>query len=136
MTLEEQLLRDEGFRSKVYSDTLGKYTVGVGRNLTDKGITKNEALYLLSNDIFEVKKSLAVYGYIGDVDDPRYNVLLNIAFNIGTAGLLSWRNTLALYKNGDYKACAAEIRNNKRWSSQVHDRAERLAKQMETGIWV
>ena len=45
--IEEQLMIDEGFRSKPYSDTVGKLTIGYGRNLDDVGITRNEAFQML-----------------------------------------------------------------------------------------
>lgn len=46
--LKEELIRDEGLRLKPYRDTVGKLTIGVGRNLDDVGITKDEAMHLLA----------------------------------------------------------------------------------------
>ena len=43
-TLREQLLADEGFRRKVYRCTGGYLTIGVGRNVEGKGLTRDEAL--------------------------------------------------------------------------------------------
>ena len=52
-TLIEQLMRHEGFRTKPYRCSAGKLTIGYGRNLDDKGITKAEAFMMLKNDIEE-----------------------------------------------------------------------------------
>ena len=49
--LRSELRRDEGVRLKPYRDTVGKITIGVGRNLTDVGITPDEADVLLDHDI-------------------------------------------------------------------------------------
>ena len=49
------LKRHEGLRLKPYQDTIGKLTIGYGRNLDDRGISKEEAEYLLRNDISRVK---------------------------------------------------------------------------------
>lgn len=49
--LSKELRNDEGVRFKPYRDTVGKLTIGVGRNLDDRGISPGEADYLLANDI-------------------------------------------------------------------------------------
>lgn len=56
--LREQLERHEGLRLKPYKDTVGKLTIGIGRNLDDKGISRKEAFALLDNDIAEVVRQL------------------------------------------------------------------------------
>ena len=55
MTLKDQLIKHEGLRKKVYTCPAGKLTIGVGRNLEDRGITEEEALLMLDNDIAQVK---------------------------------------------------------------------------------
>jgi len=51
MSIKKLLIKHEGLRLKPYLDTEGKLTIGVGRNLDDVGISKEEAMYLLGNDI-------------------------------------------------------------------------------------
>ena len=55
-TLMEDLVRDEGLRLELYQDSVGKWTIGVGRNLDDVGISEDEAMYLLRNDISRAKR--------------------------------------------------------------------------------
>ena len=50
MGLIDLLIRHEGIKLKPYHCTSGKLTIGIGRNLEDRGITKEEAIYLLNND--------------------------------------------------------------------------------------
>ena len=38
----EKLIAHEGLKLQVYQDTLGIDTIGIGRNLEDRGITKEE----------------------------------------------------------------------------------------------
>ena len=45
------LTRHEGRRPFPYLDTAGKLTIGVGRNLTDRGLSSAEIDLLLANDI-------------------------------------------------------------------------------------
>ena len=49
--LKEQLIRHEGLRLTVYDCPAGYKTIGVGRNLEGKGVTEEEAMYLLDNDL-------------------------------------------------------------------------------------
>jgi lysozyme len=135
--LRAQLVVDEGLRLKPYTDTVGKLTIGVGRNLDDVGITKIEAMYLLENDINRAIRDLvAVFDWFPLLDPVRQCVLINMAFNMGIGtdkrGLRSFRNTLAAIARGDYAAAAVGMRKSK-WAMQVGHRAERLAKMIETG---
>jgi lysozyme len=131
--LANQLIADEGMVLKPYKDTVGKTTIGVGRNLDDVGITKSEAMMLLGADIDKVEAQLdAQLPWWRGMSDARQRVLANMAFNLGIIGLLGFKNTLASMKAGDYKAAAAGMLASK-WAGQVGDRAKRLAEMMEKG---
>ena len=131
--LAEQLKVHEGLRLKPYKDTVGKWTIGIGRNLEDKGITEQEALFMLNNDVDyfydKIKKEI---NWFWALDDVRQNVLVNMAFNLGVSGLLTFKNTLRLISFGHYEEAAKEMLNSK-WAKQVGYRAEELAEQMRTG---
>jgi lysozyme len=131
----DQLKRDEGLRLKPYRDSVGKLTIGYGRNLDDNGVTEEEAAGLLYNDIVTAKQSLAKHlPWFMQLDDARRGVLINMAFNLGIWGLLSFKKFLASIQSGDYATAKAEMLNS-RWAEQVGARAQRLAIQMETGKW-
>jgi lysozyme len=133
MTLREQLLLHEGLRLKPYKDTVGKLTIGIGRNLTDNGITKIEALILLDNDIHEATKACEQHiPVFRSLDDVRQRVLIDMAFNMGIHGLLGFRATLAAITAGDYAKAADRMLESK-WAEQVGRRAQRLALWMRTG---
>ena len=54
--LIDQLRIHEGVEKTVYNDSEGIPTIGVGRNLRDRGLSDDEIDYLLSNDIDIVVK--------------------------------------------------------------------------------
>lgn len=131
--LAEQLKIHEGLRLKPYRDTVGKLTLGIGRNLEDKGISEKEALSMLNNDVDEFYSKLAKkIPWFLNLDDARQNVLVNMAFNLGINGLLSFEMTLKLIECGDYHNAANEMLNSK-WARQVGNRAYELSTQMATG---
>ena len=139
MNLAQLLEDDEGRVAHAYQDHLGFWTIGVGR-LIDKRkggrLTDPEIDYLLSNDIAEKTGELArALAWFNDLDEVRRNTLIAMAFQMGTAGLLGFRNTLEMVKAGDYKAAGRGMLQS-RWAQQTPLRAERMARQMESGVWI
>ena len=131
--LKEELIRDEGLRLKPYRDTVGKLTIGVGRNLDDVGITKDEAMHLLECDIRRVKADLDLaLSWWRGLDDVRQRALVNMAFNLGITRLMGFKNTLAAIRAGNYVDAAKGMLDSK-WATQVGERATRLAAMMVEG---
>src|SRR5690348_5514883 len=101
MTLEEQLLRDEGLLLKPYKDSVGKLTIGIGRNLDDVGISREEALTLLQNDIDRAGAWLRTnLPWTLSLDEIRRAALTNMAFNLG-GRLGEFRKFLAHLQAGE-----------------------------------
>ena len=136
MDIIEQLKRDEGIRPFPYTDTVGKLTIGVGRNLTDVGLSQEEIDYLLTNDIARAEAAIsAALPWFGDLDAVRQDVLINMTFNMGVNGVLGFHNMLAAMEQHDWPTAAREMLDSK-WATQVGDRATRLAEQVQSGEWV
>jgi lysozyme len=136
--LTNQLRRDEGEVLHAYQDHLGFWTIGIGR-LIDKrkggGLTKDEAAYLLGNDIARFTNALRTrLPWFDRIDEARQGVLANMAFQMGVDGLLGFRNTLGMIERGEYDAAANAMLQSK-WAQQTPQRAARLAQQMRTGEW-
>ena len=135
MSLIEQVKRDEGLRLKPYKDSVGKLTIGYGRNLDDEGISQAEADVLLNNDIIAAMSQLHSFlPWTDSLDEPRRAVLINMAFNMGIYSLLKFKTTLGHIQAAEYGA-AAESMLASLWAAQVGPRAQRLAIQMEKGEW-
>ena len=133
--LRSQLVRHEGLRLKPYTDTVGKLTIGIGRNLDDTGITTDEAHYLLTGDLDRVVRALtAGYRWFADLDPVRQAVLVNMAFNLGLGGLATFRKMLAAVAHKQYGLASDEMIAST-WKLQVPERAGELAAQMRSGTW-
>ena len=131
-SIEDQLILHEGLKLKPYRCTAGKLTIGVGRNLETKGISENEALFLLRNDIEEVTRQLELFGWYVALGPVRRKVLIDMAFNLGMAGLLGFQKMIEALERGDYEAAADEMVYS-RWYRQVGERGRRLERMMRTG---
>jgi lysozyme len=133
--LEDQLRRDEGFRSHPYQDSVGKLTIGVGRNLDDVGISAQESDVLLANDIKAATVSLeSTFPWTMDLDEVRKGALLNMTFNIGVRGLSQFHDFLAKLEAKEFPGAKAAMLDSL-WAKQVGPRAQRLALQIESGFW-
>jgi lysozyme len=120
------LERDEGVRLKPYLDSVDKMTIGIGRNLDDKGITLAEARYLLQNDIDACLADLDPLPWFARLSDIRQRVICAMRFNLGMAGLMQFKKMLVHIDNGRFTSAAREMLQS-RWAQQVGRRADRLA---------
>lgn len=141
-----QLRLHEGERLKPYRCTAGKLTIGVGRNLDDRGLTSDEmaylfsggitadqSAYLLNNDIDSHWTELLNHlPWVETLDEVRQRVMLDMAFNLGIFGLLTFHRTLGHIKAGNYALASSAMLDSK-WARQVGQRARRLATMMKTG---
>jgi lysozyme len=137
--MKKQLEIHEGLRLRPYRDTVGKLTIGVGRNLDDVGLSREEAYLLLDADIARAEKDLDVgLPWWRQLDPVRQRVLLDMAFNMGMGsaaigkGLLSFINTLRAVKEERYQD-AADGMMLSMWAQQVKTRAVTLSGMMRTG---
>jgi lysozyme len=138
MDLKTQLLREEGAESCAYQDSLGFWTIGVGRLIDSRkggGLSNEEIDFLLENDIKRNYEAvLAALPWMSKLNDARQAVLIGMAFQMGLKGLLQFKRTLGSVEDGQFAEAAEEILESK-WAQQTPKRAYRMAKQMETGEW-
>lgn len=152
--LIKQLVQSEGLRLQVYQDTLGIDTIGVGRNLEDRGITKEEldtmdfpnieavyehgiteadAAYLLENDVQIVEEELLkAHPCVADLDAVRQLVLVDMAFNMGVPRLCKFKKMWAAVYEKDFPTASREMLDS-RWAVQVKGRSHKLAHAMHHG---
>ncbi len=128
-----ELKRDENVLLKPYLDSVGKLTIGTGRNLDEVGISLDENGYLLMNDISRVKRELdQQLPWWRELDAARQRVLMNMGFNLDITKLLEFKRTLQFIQSGQYEAAAIEMLASK-WANQVKRRLVRLVNMMKLG---
>lgn len=132
MNILEDLIRDEGLRLKPYTDTVGKLTIGVGRNLDDVGISEEEARAMLNADIDRAESGLRkTIPWFLSAPESVQRGLTNMAFNMGIIRLTQFGRMLSALAAKDYDAAAAEALKSK-WATQVGARAVRIAELFES----
>ena len=140
--LISDLKRDEGVVLHTYKDHLGYKTIGTG-HLTDErkggiplrkiigvdkdNITMDENDTILKYDIDRTSKEVeSKIPWLKKKPEPVKKSIINMAFNLGTNGLLKFKNTLKHVKNDEYDKAAHGMLNSK-WARQVGKRATRIA---------
>lgn len=157
---EEQLVLHEGLRLAAYLDTVDKWTIGVGFNITDRGvptlekligrslsprmqdlrISRPEAMQALHADIIRLDAGIPYYfpEYV-TFDEVRRRVVLDLVFNMGFK-TLGFKNTIGFMKKRDWSNASINLWKS-RWADQVGDgpgkhwdRADRLTKMLLSGV--
>jgi len=132
--LKAELDRDEGFVPHAYQDSLGWWTIGVGRLIDRRkggNITRVEAAHLLGNDIGRIRLELdRVIPWWRQLDPVRQRAVQNMAFQMGTGDFDG--PTFDLIRDGKYKAAGQRLRSWT-WAQQTPERAARVIRMIETG---
>ena len=129
----KQIEADEGRRNKPYKDSLGILTIGVGRNLEDRGLRDDEIDLMLRNDIAEAANTAKViFPTFDRLTEVRKSVLVNMCFQLGETRLRGFRDFRAAVEAQAWPQAAAAMLDSK-WATQTPKRAARLAEQMRQG---
>lgn len=147
--LSTELFGDEGLVLKVYDDVTGKPigpgtlvkgnpTIGVGRNLSVRGIKTSEAKMMEANDMADAEAELTpVLPWLASVSAGRqvavYSLYFNVALGNAQKFVAKWPNFLAQMAAGQYSDAAQNLRTSEPWASEVGPRAGRLADLVEFG---
>lgn len=130
-TLARQLEVDEDKRTHAYQDSLGYWTIGIGRLIDSRkspegGLSEDEIQYLLANDI---KKAVGIcrklFPEFDTFNSSRQDALTNLAFNLGYDNLAKFTNTIACINRGDWSGAQANLAKSL-WFKQVGKRAMRV----------
>jgi len=156
-TLCKELIADEDLRLTGYYCSKKKFTIGVGRNLDDVGLTKQEreylnyhetgyqnlilsreqAMYLLAHDIDNSLASLRkIFKDFDTYVDDLQHVLINLMHQLGNTKFLGFKRMVIAIKKRDWKKAAYELRDSDLWREDTPERAERLAVRLEAACSV
>ena len=131
--LIQELKRDEGVELRPYKCSAGFLTLGVGRNIEERGITMDESDYLLANDITICEEEATrVFKWYNTLSDVRQRVILNMIFNLGLTKLLNFKKFLAAMEAEDWEEAGKQMLDS-RWAKQVGNRADRLEQMIVNG---
>jgi lysozyme len=143
---EKEITKNEGYRSQVYKDSLGKDTIGIGHLLTDEekrtgkiygidftdGLTKDEAREILYQDYMKASKGADSVLDMYDIDkedltESQLNAINEMVFQLGPQGASKFKNTFNLIKQGEFEEAAKEAEDSL-WFKQTPNRVRNFQK--------
>lgn len=125
--IKTTLIRHEGLELKPYRCTSDKLTIGVGRNLDDRGITHTTAMQMLDEDIeLSIEDLRRNLSWFDEMPEPVQEALINLAFNMGIVRLMQFRKTIAFLRDREWDKAATEMLDS-RYATQVGRRADEVA---------
>ena len=137
--LLESVKKHEGYRNKVYLDTLGKRTVGVGHLCVedfwedDKEYEESFLMEILEKDLSEAIKGandLMAEHDCMDINEKAHEILIEMVFQLGKNGVSKFKNMWKALEEKNYIGASYEMLDS-RWSKQTPTRAKAMAKTMK-----
>ena len=140
--LLESVKKHEGYRNKVYLDTLGKRTVGVGHLCVedfwedDKEYEESFLMEILQKDLQEAirgaKELMDEHG-CADIDERAEEIIIEMVFQLGRTGVKKFRNMWKALSEHNYIGASFEMLDSK-WAKQTPNRAKAMAEQMKACV--
>jgi|TARA_R100000084_G_C4505532_1_gene80089 lysozyme len=137
--LLESVKKHEGYRNKVYLDTLGKRTVGVGHLCVedfwedDKEYEEKFLMTILEHDlqtaIKSAKQLIEEFG-CNDIDEQAEEILIEMVFQLGKTGVSKFKNMWKALSENNYIGASYEMLDS-RWAKQTPNRAKAMADLMK-----
>ncbi len=122
--LKVRLRLEEGIRSFAYRDTVGKITIGIGRNLTDNGISTAEIEVLFQNDIERVIRELdSIFPDAKTFSEMQQIALLDMLFQLGKTRFLRFEKMIACIRIDLWEGAKREALDSK-WAREFPIRAK------------
>ena len=132
--------KHEGYRNKVYLDTLGKRTVGVGHLCVedfwedDKEYEEKFLMTILEHDLSDAIKGandlMAENGCM-DMNEKAHELIIEMVFQLGKTGVSKFRNMWKALSALDYSTAAEQMLDS-RWAKQTPNRANGMADVMRS----
>ena len=131
---------NEGYRNKVYLDTLGKRTVGVGHLCVEdfwEDDKEYEEKFLmdileadLQNAIKGAKDLMSEHGCM-DIDEVAEEIIIEMIFQLGKTGVSKFKNMWKALSELNYVGASYEMLDSK-WAKQTTNRANGMADTMKS----
>ena len=138
--LLKSVKQHEGYRNKVYLDSLGKRTVGVGHLCVEdfwednKEYEEKFLLTILEHDLKRaIKSAERLCSDCPDLDDLAKETIIEMVFQLGETGVSKFRNMWNALQQSppQYDVAATEMLDS-RWAKQTPNRAKEMSDHMRS----
>ena len=138
--LLKSVKQHEGYRNKVYLDSLGKRTVGVGHLCVEdfwednKEYSEEMLMKILKDDLKNaIQGAEELCSKCPDLKDLAKEIIVEMIFQLGKTGVSKFRNMWKALKQSppQYGVAASEMLDS-RWAKQTPNRAKEMSDHMRS----
>lgn len=127
-------IHHEGMRLFPYIDSRGLDSIGAGRCIQRVGISAQEAIMLLDNDLdYHYARLADTFEWFEHLDPVRKAVLIDMSYNMGFKNLCEFTQTIDAISKGEFDRAAQDMLSSK-WAQEVPTRAKEDAEMIRTGM--
>lgn len=136
--VKDRIKKHEGFRNTVYSDSLGKATIGYGHLLTEdddfeEGIQYDKSLL---ENLFDKDFNRSAYNAEQllegiDICDTAREIIVEMVFQLGIGGVSKFKKMFEALRKKDYNEAAEQMLDSQ-WRVQTPKRCEELSSLMRS----
>ena len=125
--LIEAVKLSEGFRDRVYKDTLGIDTIGYGFAIKDLVLDEDISEMILERKLEAlIERVNKRFDFVECLPDEAQEVIYEMCYQLGVTGVSKFKKTLLYLENEEFNMASKEMLDSK-WSRQTPNRAKRLS---------
>ena len=140
--VESLLELHEGKRNRMYLDSKGIETIGIGHNLRDVPLSDAAVSQIFQDDLDDViREAHNSFPWFVRLDEVRQAAICDMLFNMGLPTFKTFKRTIGYLENSQYVDAGQEILRGSnpdgksRYYHDVGRRAERISMMLQTGLW-
>ena len=127
MSLIDSIKQHEGYRSKVYKDSLGIDTIGYGFAIKDLELDQDICDLILERKVKDlkdrIKKKFSWYKYMPPTIK---DIVVEMCYQLGLYGFSCFKKTISYLQNKEWEKASVEMLDS-RWAVQTPRRARELS---------
>ena len=127
MSLIDSIKQHEGYRSKVYKDSLGIPTIGYGFAIKDLELDQDICDLILERKVKDlkdrIKKKFSWYKYMPPTIK---DIVVEMCYQLGLYGFSCFKKTISYLQNKEWEKSSVEMLDS-RWAVQTPRRARELS---------
>jgi len=127
LELLSSIRKHEGFRAKVYKDTLGFDSIGYGFAVKDLVLDEDIANIILQRKLEALIRSIEFkFSWYADLPNAVKDVVIEMCYQLGVTGFSKFKKTIAYLQNKQWKEASVEMLDS-RWAKQTPNRAKEMS---------
>ena len=117
----------EGFRDRVYKDSLGIDTIGYGFAIKDLVLDEDISEMILRRKLDNlIDRANKRFKFLKNLPQEAQDIVYEMCYQLGVTGVSKFKKTLLYLENKEFRMVSKEMLDSK-WARQTPNRANKLS---------